>query len=144
MTVRQMMDVHRSNPICATCHAKMDPLGFALENFDAIGAWRSKDAGQLIDASAVLPDGTQFEGPSGLQKILLARKDQFVEAFAERLMTYALGRGLEAYDMPAVRIVRRQAAADDYRIGTVILGIIRSVPFQMRSTPPALKRTAKQ
>jgi hypothetical protein len=144
MTVRQMMDVHRSNPICATCHSKMDPLGFSLENFNAIGAWRDKDAGQVIDASAVLPDGTQFEGPSGLQNILMTRKNQFVDAFVERLMIYALGRGLESYDMPAVRIVRRRAAADDYHIDTVILGIIQSVPFQMRMTPTALKRTAEK
>jgi hypothetical protein len=144
MTVRQMMDVHRSNAICATCHSKIDPLGFSLENFNAVGAWRDNDAGQTIDASAVLPDGTQFEGTSGLQKILLARKDQFVDAFVERLLTYALGRGLEAYDMPAVRIVRRQAAADAYRMDTIILGIIESVPFQMRTTPTALKRTAEK
>ena len=90
-----------------------------------------------------LPDGTQFEGPTGLQKILMARKDQFTEAFIQRLMIYALGRGLEAYDMPAVRIVRRQAADDNYRIDDIILGIIQSVPFQMRTTPASLKRTAE-
>src|SRR3984885_14940246 len=135
MTVREQMELHRKNPVCASCHTKMDPLGFSLENYDAVGAWRSGYAGQLVDASAVLPDGTQFNGPTGLQNILLTRKDQFVEAMTERLMTYALSRGLESYDMPAVRGVRYQAAKDDYRMQTIILGIVQSVPFTMRRTP---------
>ncbi len=135
MTVREQMEAHRANPVCASCHTKMDPLGFSLENYDAIGAWRKGYAGQLVDASAVLPDGTQFDGPKGLQGILMARKDQFVEAFTERLMTYGLGRGLEAYDMPAVREVRYAAARDGYKINTIILGIVQSVPFSMRRTP---------
>jgi hypothetical protein len=113
----------------------MDPLGFSLENFNAIGGWRSADAGKLLDVSAVLPDGTKFAGPQGLQDILMTRKDQFVEAFTERLMTYGLGRGLEAYDMPAVRAVRYAAAKDDYRMQTIIMGIVQSVPFVMRRTP---------
>ena len=135
MTVREQMELHRKNPVCASCHTKMDPLGFSLENYDAVGAWRAGYAGQLVDASAVLPDGTKFEGPKGLQDILLSRKDQFVEALTERLMTYALGRGLESYDMPAVRAVRYQASKDDYRMQTIILGIVQSVPFSMRRTP---------
>ena len=135
MTVREQMELHRKNPVCASCHTKMDPLGFSLENYDAVGAWRTGYAGQLVDASAVLPDGTKFEGPKGLQGILLSRKDQFVEAMTERLMTYALARGLESYDMPAVRAVRYQAAKDDYRMQTIILGIVQSVPFSMRRTP---------
>ena len=143
-TVRQMMEIHRANPVCASCHSKMDPLGFSLENYDAIGAWRTNYAGQPVDSSAVLPDGTKFEGPAGLQKILLARKDQFVEAFTERLMTYALSRGVEAYDMPTIRAIRRKAAADDYRIDSIILGIVQSTPFEMRITPTALKRTAEK
>jgi hypothetical protein len=129
------MEMHRANPVCASCHTKMDPLGFSLENYDAVGAWRSGYAGQLVDASAVLPDGTKFEGPKGLQDILLSRKDQFIEAMTERLMTYALARGVESYDMPAVRAVRAQAAKDDYRMQTIILGIVQSVPFSMRRTP---------
>lgn len=132
MTVRQQVELHRANPVCASCHTKMDPLGFSLENYDAIGAWRNGYAGQTIDASAVLPDGTQFDGPKGLHDILLARKDQFVDAFIERLMIYALGRGLEARDMPAVRGVRRAAAADGFKAQSVILGIVQSVPFSMR------------
>ncbi len=135
LTIREQMEMHRNNPVCASCHNKMDPLGFSLENYDAVGAWRVGYAGQLVDASAVLPDGTQFEGPKGLQGILLARKDQFVEAFTERLMTYGLARGLEAYDMPAVRAVRYAAAKDDYRMNTIIMGIVQSVPFAMRRTP---------
>lgn len=135
LTIRQQMDAHRANPVCASCHTKMDPLGFSLENYDAVGKWRTGYAGQLVDASAVLPDGTKFDGPSGLRGILLSRKDQFVEALTERLMTYALGRGLESYDMPAVRAVRYKAVNDDYRMQSIILGIVQSVPFSMRKTP---------
>ena len=135
LTVRQQMEMHRANPICASCHTKMDPLGFSLENYDAVGKWRAGYAGQMLDVSAVMPDGTKFEGPKGLQDVLLSRKDQFVEAMTERLMIYALGRGVESYDMPAVRAVRDQAAKDDYRMQTLILGIVQSVPFSMRRTP---------
>jgi hypothetical protein len=137
LTIRQQMEQHRANPVCASCHTKMDPLGFSLENYDAVGGWRTGYAGQLVDASAVLPDGTQFEGPKGLQGILLSRKNQFIEALTERLMTYALARGVESYDMPAVRAVRDEAADDNYRMQTIILGIVQSVPFTMRRTPEA-------
>jgi len=135
MTVREQMEVHRANPVCASCHTKMDPLGFSLENYDAVGAWRDGYAGQKVDASAILPDGTQFDGPKGLQGILLSRKDQFVQAFTEQLLTYALGRGLEAYDMPAVRKISYAAAGNGYRMNTIIMGIVQSVPFGMRRTP---------
>ena len=137
LTVREKMELHRSNPVCASCHVKMDPLGFSLENYDAVGAWRTGYAGQKVDASAVLPDGTQFQGPQGLQGILLAHKDQFVEAFTEKLLTYALGRGLEGNDMPAVRKIRRAASNDNNRMDTIIMGIVQSVPFTMRRTPRA-------
>ena len=135
MTVRQQMEQHRANPVCASCHTKMDPLGFSLENYDATGAWRTGYAGQLVDASAVMPDGTKFEGPSGLQGILLSRKEQFVEALTERLMTYALARGVEAYDMPAIRKVKYDAAPGGYKAQDIIMGIVTSVPFTMRKTP---------
>lgn len=135
MTVREQMAAHATNAVCASCHTKMDPFGFSLENYDAIGAWRDTDAGKLLDVSAVLPDGTKFDGPAGLQNVLLSRKEQFVEAFTERLMTYALGRGIEAYDMPAVRIVRDSAAKDDNRMQAIILAIVQSTPFVMRRTP---------
>ena len=137
LTVREKMELHRSNPVCASCHIKMDPLGFSLENYDAVGAWRTGYAGQKVDASAVLPDGTQFEGPQGLQGILLAHKDQFVEGFTEKLLTYALGRGLEGNDMPAVRKIRRAAGNDKNRMAAIIMGIVESVPFTMRRTPRA-------
>jgi hypothetical protein len=135
LTLREQMELHRKNPVCASCHSKMDPLGFSLENFDAVGAWRTSTAGKPVDPSGVLPDGTKFAGPSGLQDILLARKDQFVEAFTERLMIYALGRGVEASNQPSIRAIRAAAAKDNYRIDDIILGIVQSVPFTMRRTP---------
>lgn len=144
MTDRERLDMHRKNAICASCHAKIDPLGFALQNYDGVGAWRTMDSGKPVDASAVLPNGTAFNGPDGLQSILLAKKDQFVEAFTQRLMTYALGRGLESYDMPAVRAIRRQAVADGYRIDAIVLGIAQSAAFQMRKVPEVPKRTAQK
>ena len=131
-TVRERLAQHRRNPVCASCHAPMDPLGFALENFDAVGEWRTHDAGLPVDASGVLADGTRFDGPAELRAVLAARREQFVETFTEKLLTYALGRGLEAYDRPVVRAIARAAAADDYRWSAVILGIARSTPFQMR------------
>ena len=134
MTMRQRMEQHRANPACAVCHRAMDPLGFALENFDGLGRWRDSAAPGTgaIDASGVLPDGTQFDGPGGLRKILLSKRDQFVQTFTERLLTYALGRGLEQYDLPVVRKITREASADDYRWSAIILGIINSAPFEMR------------
>ena len=135
LTAREQLDLHRRNPACAACHLRMDPLGFALENFDAIGAYRAVDAGQPIDASAVLPNGTQFAGITGLQHLLLARKDEFAGAFTQRLLTYALARGIEARDMPAVRKITHAAAADDYRIQTIVRGIVTSDPFTLRKVP---------
>jgi hypothetical protein len=132
LSVREMLEMHRANPACASCHARMDPLGFSLENFDAIGQWRSTDAGKAINASGVLLDGTQVTGPAALQHALVAQKQQFVRAVTEKLLTYSLGRGLEYYDAPAIREVVRGAAADDYRWSSVVLGIVKSAPFQMR------------
>jgi hypothetical protein len=111
----------------------MDPLGFALENFDAIGRWRTTDAGIAVDAAAVLADQTTtFEGPAGLRRVLLSRSEQFVETVTEKLLTYALGRGLEYYDRPVVRAITRDAEADDYRWSSLILGVVDSTPFRMR------------
>jgi len=115
----------------------MDPLGFALENFDAIGGWREVDANAKIDPSGVMPDGTKFSGPGGLRTVLLARGEHFVQTMVEKLLTYALGRGLEASDMPVVRQITRSAEAQDYRWSAVVSGIASSVPFQMRMTPGA-------
>jgi hypothetical protein len=111
----------------------MDPLGFAMENFDGIGAWRTTDAGDPIDPSGVLPDGTPFVGPAELQRVLIeSRSTEFVATATERLLTYALGRGVEAYDAPAIRSIMREAAPNDYRWSSLILGIVKSAPFQMR------------
>jgi hypothetical protein len=133
-TVREIMEQHRATPSCNACHGVMDPLGFALENFDAIGAWRAKDidAGTAIDSSGKLVDGTLVTGPSDLRKALLKRPDQFAETVTEKLMTYALGRTLEYYDMPTVRKIVRDAAKDNYRFSSIVIGIAKSAPFQMR------------
>jgi mono/diheme cytochrome c family protein len=136
LSMREQLDLHRANAVCASCHARMDPIGFALENYDGIGKWRTKDAGSLIDASGKLPDGTKFNGPAELKKILLTgHRDEFATTVTEKLLTYALGRGLEAYDAPSVRVIMRQAAKDDYRMSALIHAIIKSTPFQMRRTP---------
>ena len=132
-TVRERLAQHRRNAACAVCHAPMDPLGFALENFDAVGAWRTRDAGLPVDASGVLADGTTaFDGPAGLRRVLLDRSEQFVETVTEKLLTYALGRGIEHYDRPVIRAIVRAAAEDDHRWSSLILGIVESTPFRMR------------
>jgi hypothetical protein len=137
-SVRERLEAHRSNPTCASCHARMDPLGFALENFDAIGRWRDTDeSGKAVDASGVLPDGTSFSGPAEFRRALLSRQGEFVATLTEKLLTYALGRGLEPYDMPAVREIVRRSAADDYRWSAIVAAIADSVPFRMRTVPPA-------
>ena len=135
LTVRQQMEQHRVNPACASCHRIMDPLGFALENFDPTGKWRTTDSsGDPIDASGVLPDGTKFDGPAELRKLLLNRPEQLVHTVTEKLLTYALGRGVEYYDAPAIRKIVGESAAEDYRWSSVIVGIVKSMPFQMRSS----------
>jgi hypothetical protein len=131
-SVRERLSQHRKNPVCASCHAPMDPLGFALENFDAVGKWRNVDANAPVDSSGVLVDGTGFTGPAELRQVLLNRREQVVHTAAEKLLTYALGRGLEYYDAPAVRRIVREAAPSDYRWSSIILGVIKSPPFQMR------------
>ena len=132
LSMRERMVQHRENPVCASCHATMDPLGLALENFDAIGKWRTlAESGAPIDASGALPDGTPFEGPGGLKQALLS-SDLFVTTLTEKLLTYALGRGLEYSDMPAVRAIVREAGADNYRLSSLIAGVVQSTPFQYR------------
>ncbi|HEV7633333.1 MAG TPA: DUF1592 domain-containing protein, partial [Steroidobacteraceae bacterium] len=132
---REQLELHRQNPACASCHMKMDPLGYALENFDAVGAWRMQDEGRPLDVSAQMPDGSVVSGLPGLRKVLLDHRQEFTRAFTERLLIYALGRGLEAQDMPGVRAIAARAANDDYRIRTVILGIAESPAFTLRRTP---------
>lgn len=132
-TLRQRMEAHRSNPVCASCHQLIDPFGFALENFDLIGRWRDADAGEPINAAAVLTDGTAIDGPASLRDALLDRSDAFVTSLTEKLMTYALGRILTADDKPAVREIVHAAADDDYRFSSVVLGIANSLPFRMQT-----------
>jgi hypothetical protein len=134
-TMREQMEKHRANPACSGCHKLMDPIGFALENFDAVGAWRSRDAGSKIDASGQLSDGTQVDGVVTLRQAIVKRTDVFVRTLTEKMMTYALGRGLTYHDMPAVRDIVRNSARQNYRFSTIVLGIINSAPFQMRIKP---------
>ena len=134
LSMRERMELHRTSPICASCHVQMDPLGFSLENYDGIGAWRDDEGGTLIDASGTLPHTAPFEGPSGLRGVLLGQEERFVETVTEKFLTYALGRGVEYYDAPVVRSITRDAAKSDYRWSSVILGIVKSTPFQMRKS----------
>jgi hypothetical protein len=138
-TVRARLEAHRENPACKSCHAVIDPLGFALENFDAVGRWRDRDleAGTAIDASGVLADGTAVAGPVALRNAILARPDQFVQTLTEKLMTYGLGRSLEYTDMPTVRRIVRQAADDQYRFAALVLGIVESPQFRRKGQPQA-------
>ena len=137
LTLREAMIRHRANPACASCHAKMDPIGFALEHFDAVGRWRDDDAGAPIEAKSELPDGSVIDGPEGVQAMLTARPELFVSALTEKLMMYALGRNVQYYDAPAVRAVVRAAAERNYEFSAIVEGIVASVPFQMRTGRPA-------
>jgi hypothetical protein len=132
LTLRERMEQHRANPTCASCHARMDPLGFALENYDATGQWRTRDGSTVIDASAILPDGTKFEGPNGLRTMLVGQSEQVVTAVTEKLLIYALGRGVEYYDAPAVRKIVREAAGSGYSLQSLVLGVAKSTPMRMR------------
>jgi hypothetical protein len=135
LPIRARMAQHRADPSCAACHDLLDPVGFALENFDAVGRWRDRDGGRPVDAEGGFPDGSQFAGVAGLEQALLKHPEMFVGTLTERLLTYALGRGVESYDAPAVRKIVRDAAAADNRFSSIILGIARSTPFQMRASP---------
>lgn len=131
-SMREQLEQHRKNATCASCHVRMDPLGFGLENFDAIGAWRTKDGEFPINAAGTLPDGRSFTGPQGLKSILKAQPDAFTECLTRKMLIYALGRGLETSDDAAVKEIVRKVAADNYRISSLILGIVNSQPFQKR------------
>ena len=132
LSVRERMEQHRRNAVCASCHAQMDPFGLALENFDAVGKWRTRDGQAGIDASTSLPDGSTFDGPAGLRTLLAAQPDRFTAALTEKLLTYALGRGVEYHDRPAIRRIVRDAAPSGYTWSSLVVGIVRSTPFQMR------------
>ncbi len=135
LTTREQVERHRADPACAACHDRIDPLGFALENFDVLGRWRTTDGDAPVEASGILPSGETFSGPEGLRRILLGRPQRFASATAERLLTFALGRELDARDQPAVRQIVRETAAEGYRFQDLVLAVVRSVPFQMRQTP---------
>jgi len=132
LSMRERMEEHRSNPSCASCHKIMDPIGFALENFDLTGKWRDVDEKTAVDASGVLVDGTRLNGPATLRQALVSRSDAFLTTATEKLLTYGLGRAVNYYDMPVVRSVIRDAARNDYRFSSIVLGIVKSSPFQMK------------
>jgi hypothetical protein len=132
LTMRERMEEHRKNPVCASCHKIMDPIGFALENFDAVGTWRTREAGVPIDASGELADGTKVDGVVTLRRALLSHPEVFVGTMTEKLLMYAIGRGLDHNDMPAVRAIVRDAGRHNYQFSSIVLGIVHSVPFQMR------------
>ncbi len=129
-TMREQMEMHHANPTCASCHNLFEPIGLALENFDGIGSWRLQEAGQPIDVRGVLGDGTKIDGVASLRAMLMQHSNQFVRVVTQKLLTYALGRGVEEQDMPLVRAIVRGSADGDYRFSTLVLGIIRSGPFQ--------------
>jgi hypothetical protein len=133
-SVRNRLAEHRSNPRCASCHNLMDPVGLSLEKYDAVGRRRAVEGGLPIDASGGFPDGSEFDDVQGLEAALLRRPDLFVGAFAEKLLIYATGRGAEYYDAPAIRAIVRDAKAQEFRLSSVILGIVKSQPFQMRTS----------
>jgi mono/diheme cytochrome c family protein len=132
-TLRERMELHRSKAVCASCHSIMDPIGFTLENFDLVGKWRESDGKTRIDATAEMVDGTRLDGPASLRRALLARSDMFVTVAAEKLLTYASGRAVTPYDMPAVRNIVRESARNEYRFSSLVLGVVKSEPFQMRT-----------
>ena len=135
LPIRERLAEHRSNSACAACHRLIDPVGFALEQFDAVGRWRTRDEGRPIDAAGGLPDGSSFEGVAGLEAALLKRPELFVRTLTEKLFVFALGRAPEESDAPAIRKIVRDAQADGYRFSSLILGLTTSTPFQMRKSP---------
>jgi hypothetical protein len=137
LPLREAMIQHRANPACYSCHARMDPIGFAMENFDAVGRWRDTDAGSPIDASGVFPDGVKFEGMAGLKKALLSHPEEFVSTVAEKLLMYGIGRNVQYFDQPAVRAIVKAGGADNYTFSSLVLGVVNSVPFQMRQKQAA-------
>jgi hypothetical protein len=138
------MEIHRKNPVCASCHQRMDPLGFALENFDALGKWRTVSDGAPIDPSALFPDGTRFEGVAGLRTLLVSHQEDFVRTLSGKLLAYAIGRGVDYHDMPAIRRIASEAAPAGYTWSSVIAGIVKSTPFSMAVSSGAVSGTRDQ
>ncbi|PWU10762.1 MAG: hypothetical protein C5B51_03810 [Terriglobia bacterium] len=127
---------HRANPACASCHARMDPIGFAMENFDAVGKWRDQDAGKPIDVSSALPDGAVVNGVQGVRDLILRDPERFAGAVTQKLLMYGLGRNVQYFDAPAVRKIVRDAAASDYTFASLVLGVAQSDPFKIRKSRP--------
>ena len=136
MSLRDAMVQHRKDPGCAGCHARMDPIGFAMEHFDAVGRWRERDGQNEIDTRSVLADGTVVDGVSGVKALLLKDPERFASAVTEKLLMYATGRNVQYYDAPAVRGITRRAAAGNYKFSSLVLGVVESIPFQMREKKP--------
>jgi hypothetical protein len=132
LSMKEAMQLHRANPVCAACHAKMDPIGFAMENFDAIGRWRAEENGHPLDVSSTLPDGTKVDGVEGVRQLVLRDPGLFVEAMTSKLLMYALGRNVQYYDQPAIRVIARESARQDHTFASQVLGVVSSVPFQSR------------
>jgi len=143
MTVRERLEMHRKNEPCASCHKMMDPIGMALENFDAVGIWRANDSGLKVDPSGQLYDGTKLDGPGSLRNAILDHKESYVGNFTEKLMAYGLGRLLDDQDMPSVRAIAREAAKNNYRFSSFVVGIVKSVPFQMRKADDVISTADK-
>jgi hypothetical protein len=143
LPVRERLEEHRKNPACAGCHKLMDPIGFALENFDATGLWRTNDSSFRIDASGTMFDGAKLNGPASLRQAVLGHSDAFLGTFAENLLAYGLGRVTESYDMPVVRSIQRDAGRNGNRFSEFVLGIVKSAPFQMRRADEAESTTAE-
>jgi hypothetical protein len=144
LPVRTRLEEHRTNPACVGCHKLMDPIGLALENFDAVGAWRIHDSGFPVDPTGTLIDGTKVDGPVSLRQALAKHSDAFIRTLTEKLLTYALGRGMEYYDMPAVRAIDHEAARNNNRFSSFIVGIVKSVPFQMRRAEESQPATSSE
>ena len=143
LTLRQRLEKHREQPECAACHMRMDPLGFGLENFDPIGRWRVKIGDHAVDASGVLPGGEKFIGPGELKKVLLNRKEEFIRNVTQKMLAFALGRGLEYYDTPTVKKIGKIVAENNYRSSALITEIVKSFPFQFRRNAP-IEQSANQ
>jgi hypothetical protein len=135
--MRQAMIQHRADPACASCHSRMDPIGFAMENFDAVGRWRDRDADSKIDASGVFPDGVKFEGMAGLKAALLSHPEEFVSTVTGKLLMFAIGRNVQYFDQPAIRAIVKKSAGDNYKFASLVQGVVKSVPFQMREAQSA-------
>jgi len=137
LTMREAMIRHRADPACSSCHARMDPIGFAMENFDAVGRWRDRDAGSQIDTSGAFPGGVKFDGMAGLKAALLSHPEEFVSTIAEKLLMYAVGRNVQYYDQPAIRAIVKESARSNYTFASLVQGVVKSVPFQMREAQAA-------